>query len=167
MLLNKLLPFKIISYILHLEHNYNNRDHNNKNINIFFNITTTTDLIRLLLPPCHVSNVLDSLHSPQQLRALKTKKGKKVNRQFPGKGVALYSHAVYFLGYFKVYFQYFFFKTNTFYLNKGPHGTGQWPIPQCLHIFPTPQRLQNMPFIAYVSARSSAGLGHFGSCLLI
>ena len=49
--------------------------------------------------------------------------------------------------------------------NKGRHGTDPWPTPYCLEIFPTPQRLQNMPFIAYGDARSSAGLGHVCSCL--
>ena len=49
--------------------------------------------------------------------------------------------------------------------NKGRQGTDPWPTPQCLDIFPTPQRLQNMPFIAYGVARPSAGLGHVCSRL--
>ena len=47
--------------------------------------------------------------------------------------------------------------------NKGRHGTDPWPTPLCLDIFPTPQRLQNMPFIAYSGARPLAGLGHICS----
>ena len=47
-------------------------------------------------------------------------------------------------------------------------GTSRWRV--CYQrvlprLVPTPQRLQNMPFIAYGSARPSAGLGYFGSCL--
>ena len=42
-----------------------------------------------------------------------------------------------------------FTKMSTFCVNKGRHGTDPWPTPYCLDIFPTPQRLQNMPFIAY------------------
>ena len=49
--------------------------------------------------------------------------------------------------------------------NKGQHGTDPWPIPYCLDIFPTPQRLQNMLFIPYGGARPSAGLGHVCSRL--
>ena len=49
--------------------------------------------------------------------------------------------------------------------NKGRHGTDPWPTPWWLDIFPTPQRLQNMPFIAYGGALPSAGLGHVYSCL--
>ena len=49
--------------------------------------------------------------------------------------------------------------------NKGRHGTDPWPTPQCLDIFPTPQRLQNMLFIAYSGARPSARLGHVCSRL--
>ena len=45
------------------------------------------------------------------------------------------------------------------------HGTDPWPTPKCLDIFPTPQHLQNMPFIAYGDARPLAGLGHVCSRL--
>ena len=41
--------------------------------------------------------------------------------------------------------------------NKGRHGTDPWPTLQCLAIFPTPQCLQNMTFIAYG--------GRSGTCL--
>ena len=51
------------------------------------------------------------------------------------------------------------------YWKQGP----TWHRPMthlyCLDIFPTPQCLQNMPFIAYDGSRPSAGLGHDCSCL--
>ena len=45
-------------------------------------------------------------------------------------------------------------------INKGRHSTDTWPTPWHLDIVPTPQRLQNMPFIAHGVAWPSAGLGH-------
>ena len=47
------------------------------------------------------------------------------------------------------------------YSYKGRNGTDPWPTRKCLDIFPTPQRLQSMPFIACGGAR----LGHVCSRL--
>ena len=44
---------------------------------------------------------------------------------------------------------------------------GPVPTPLCLDIFPTPQCLQNMLFIAFDCARLLARLGHVCSCLLM
>ena len=41
--------------------------------------------------------------------------------------------------------------------DKGRHSTDPWPILQPLDIFPTPLRLQNMPFIAYSKAQPLSG----------
>ena len=59
----------------------------------------------------------------------------------------------------------FFSKSNDKSINPGIKRKAELYKHKCLDRFPTPQRLQNIPFIATGGARPSAGLGHVCSRL--